>query len=80
VRCQTRIQRSVLLASLADLNSYNKPFRIPQALRQIFFSLVFKEALKTLSNYSAFALSTWSLYRIRVDLVKAAPNGHSAAA
>ena len=41
-RCQTRVQRSALTASLADLNSYNKPIRVAQALRQTFFSFVFK--------------------------------------
>ena len=41
-RCQTSVQRSALTASLADLNSYNKPFRVAQAKPQTFSAFDFK--------------------------------------
>jgi hypothetical protein len=45
----TRVS-ALCFASLADLNSYNKPFPIPQALRQSFFRLVVEKYPTTLKS------------------------------
>ena len=54
-RSDVNVACSLLLASLADLNSYNKPFEAAQAMRA-FFCLVFSKIVSTFARHRAAKL------------------------